>query len=269
MIGQEKLKEKLNKYKILPKFIIFEGILGSGKKSLFLELAKKYKLNPIILSTQIEDINFILDTNKNTKNNLFYIDKGETINILTQNKLLKITEEIENNYIILGVNDRNKLLDTILSRAIIFKFGRYYNSDYEIYLKDKYDENTNYYSLYPNLYYVNKYNLKEINKLNENIERLLNENVKLKEALKIYNFIKIYEDDLLIFLLENNVKKIFMNEISKIDVNFKDITKYATYITLINNLGTLLKTNNLYNRNYIYETFLINLKEGMLCQLMN
>lgn len=265
MIGQEELQRKLNKYEILPKFIIFEGILGSGKKTLFLELAKKYKLNPIILSTQIEDINFILDTNKNTKNNLFYIDKGETINVLTQNKLLKVTEEIENNYIILGIDNKDKLLDTVLSRATIFKFGRYYNSDYETYLKNKYDKNTNYYSLYPNLYYTNKYDLTEINKLNENIKRLLNENVKVKEALKIYNFIKNYEDDLLIFLLENNAREILMNEISKREANFKTVSKYATYITFINNLETLLKSNNLYNRNYIYETFIINLKEGTLC----
>ena len=157
IVGQEKLINKLNNLQELPRFIIFNGLKGCGKKTLGNWLAKKFNYEFTIVSNKIDDIREMIDISNDTQEHvIFYIDNGNQMSINALNSLLKITEETPNHiHIILGVENKELIIPTLLSRATIYNFEEYGYYDFKEYLQDDFDCRIDYEMLYPNFSYLN------------------------------------------------------------------------------------------------------------------
>lgn len=158
MIGQRKLINLLNNLNELPRFIILNGINGCGKKTLGKEISKKFKYELVFISNKIDEIREMIDFSNETQEHIiYYIDNGNQMSLNALNSLLKITEETPNNvHIILGVENKELLLPTLLSRAIVWNFEEYSYSDFKDYLQEDFDSKVDYKAIYPNLSYLEK-----------------------------------------------------------------------------------------------------------------
>lgn len=131
MIGQEKLLDDIQVLidrKTYPRFSIFIGPKGSGKKTLAKEVS--YRLGTY--TVQLPDVK--VDTIRSMISNaykipytyLYIIPDIENMSLAAKNALLKVTEEPPNDaYFIMTAQDSNTLLSTIKSRGTIFHMNSY------------------------------------------------------------------------------------------------------------------------------------------------
>jgi len=135
MIGQKELKADLkalierNKY---PRFSIFIGQTGSGRKTLAKEIAKKLELQVVQLpDVKVDTIrSMISEAYKIPYKYLYIIPNAENMSLAAKNAILKVTEEPPNNaYFVMTVQDESQLLDTIKSRGTIFHMNTYTPSE--------------------------------------------------------------------------------------------------------------------------------------------
>lgn len=243
MIGQTKLINKLNNLSELPRFMIFNGSVGCGKKTLGEEISKKFNYDFILLSNKIDEIRFMIETSYiNGANIIYYIDNGNQMSINALNSLLKITEETPNNvHIILGVENKDLILPTLISRADLWNFEDYSYNDFKDYLQDDFDSKIDYKLIYPNLSYLKN----DINGILDFCINILN-NVDYKNLDKYTSKIKIKTNDKgydlkqVLWILENLCL---------------DREKYE-YINIINEANKNL-LNNVFNKKYIFEGILL------------
>lgn len=131
MIGQKNLHqriEKLLKNNTFPRFSIFTGPKGSGRKTLVQEVIKSLTDGLYVESgVKVEDIrNLIADAYKVHSLAVYFIPDADNMSNAAKNALLKVTEEPPNNaYFILTLEDENNTLETIRSRASTFHMDRY------------------------------------------------------------------------------------------------------------------------------------------------
>lgn len=253
MIGQINIKRKLNKYNDLPRFIIFEGPKGCGKKTLAKELANKYSLNYISIGLKLDDILSMIKIAKDTTNNLFYIDNGNDLSLVSENTLLKITEELPNdNHIILACETSILLLPTIISRGELFRFEDYKEDDFKEYLGDKYDNQFRYSLIYPNLSYLSVIDNTNAKKLYEICDTLTTFNV-INEK-NIFNCISIANTFNLNQFLYSLEKTCHHKMLTSIRSNDKIImTKVLKIMEIVSSVRRLLLESLVYNRNYIMD----------------
>ncbi len=135
MIGQKELRADLmalierDKY---PRFSIFVGQIGSGRKTLAKEMAKKLNLQVVQLpDVKVDTIrSMIAEAYKIPYKYLYIIPKSENMSLAAKNAILKVTEEPPNNaYFVMTVQDESQLLDTIKSRGTIFHMNPYTPSE--------------------------------------------------------------------------------------------------------------------------------------------
>ena len=131
MIGQHNLQsriEQLIENHTFPRFSIFVGPKGSGKKT----FAKfiKYKFRDALLADvgigvdAVRDI--ISNAYKSTRPIIYLIADADNMSNAAKNALLKVTEEPPNNaYFIMTLEDENNTLETIRSRGTVFHMDRY------------------------------------------------------------------------------------------------------------------------------------------------
>ena len=126
MIGQERLIEQLKSYsyKSFPRSLMLVGPKGSGKHTLAEEIGNMLNLT----ITDITD-NLSLDTieliNRQLSPYLYLIDMSK-LNERKQNIILKFIEEPTNNtHLILLVDNKNKLLETITNRCVVYELAPY------------------------------------------------------------------------------------------------------------------------------------------------
>lgn len=144
MIGQTQLQSRIwklvndNKF---PRFSIFVGPRGSGKKTFCRELIKSitdglYEECGI----KVDEIRQLIDdAYKIHSTAVYFIPDADNMSNAAKNALLKVTEEPPNNaYFIMTLEDENNTLDTIKSRATIFHMDRYAPDEIEAYFKQKY-----------------------------------------------------------------------------------------------------------------------------------
>lgn len=131
MIGQELLRADLmalierEKY---PRFAIFVGQTGSGRKTLAKEVAKKMNLHIVQLpDVKVDTIrSMISDAYKIPYEYLYIIPNTENMSLAAKNAILKVTEEPPNNaYFVMTVQNESQLLDTIKSRGMVFHMDTY------------------------------------------------------------------------------------------------------------------------------------------------
>jgi len=137
MVGQTKLlkyTEEMVRNDKFPRFSIFVGERGSEKND-FAPYIAGYMCADYIRAcdVKIDTIRELIEQSYKVRGiTVISIPDADTMSVPAKNALLKITEEPPNNaYIIMTLEDVNNTLDTIKSRASIFRLEQY--KRYEIY----------------------------------------------------------------------------------------------------------------------------------------
>lgn len=147
MIGQRLLQsriEQLVKNRAFPRFSIFVGPKGSGKKTFVAELAGQMLVNYVrAFDVKIDTIRQIIaEAYKVVSPTLYFIPDADNMSNAAKNALLKVTEEPPNNaYFIMTLEDENNTLETIRSRGTIFRMSPYKANEIGTYFYDKYHAN--------------------------------------------------------------------------------------------------------------------------------
>lgn len=152
MIGQHNLQsriEQLIQNRTFPRFSIFVGPAGSGKKTFARELRNKFNnwrvISDYVNVYQLPDVKIdtirtmIGQSYKNVYTTLYIIADADNMSSAAKNALLKVVEEPPNEaYFIMTLEDETNTLDTIRSRATVFRMDRYTPNEISCYCFDKY-----------------------------------------------------------------------------------------------------------------------------------
>lgn len=144
MIGQIELQKQIQQLvdnNTFPRFSIFVGPRGSGKKTFVHEVIKSLTDGLYVeCGIKVDDVrNLIVDAYKVHSTAVFFIPDADKMSTIAMNALLKVTEEPPNNaFIIMTLEDENNTLDTIRSRATTFHMNRYTPNEIVEYAKSKY-----------------------------------------------------------------------------------------------------------------------------------
>lgn len=137
MIGQHNLQsriEQLIENGTFPRFSIFVGPRGSGKKTLLLEMFEGIYLE----DNKVESVRKMIEMVYKIGNRTFIMPDADSMSVAAKNALLKVIEECPNdNYFIMTLEDENNTLETIRSRGTVFHMDRYTPDEIEQYA-DKY-----------------------------------------------------------------------------------------------------------------------------------
>lgn len=125
MIGQQHLQsqiEQLIDNGTFPRFSIFIGPRGSGKKTLLLEMFEGIYLE----DNKVDSVRKMIEMVYKVGNRTFIMPDADTMSNAAKNALLKVIEECPNdNYFIMTLEDENNTLETIRSRGTVFHMDRY------------------------------------------------------------------------------------------------------------------------------------------------
>lgn len=129
MIGQTKLQATLDKYvdSGFPRFSIFYGPSGSGRKTLVRQLAKKLGATLVVADTKVDSIREVISlAYKQSEPTLYLIPEADKMSPSAKNALLKITEEPPRKaYFVMTILDLANTLDTLKSRGAVFAVDQY------------------------------------------------------------------------------------------------------------------------------------------------
>ena len=141
MIGQRKLLSKINSFTIdtFPRSSLLIAEKGMGKHTLI-----KY-INENILHLPLLDItetlsSELIDQIYRNPNPYIYIINLSDMTEKEQNIMLKFIEEpLNNSFIILLAENQSMVLDTIISRCVVFEFENYSKDELKTFVSDKDD----------------------------------------------------------------------------------------------------------------------------------
>jgi len=140
MIGQIKLQEKINKViDSYPRFSLFVGPKGSGKKTLVKYVCDKLGLRIITFGTSIDDVREAIELAYSQREPICYLfADADGMSVTAKNGLLKITEEPpENAYFVMTLQSMSNTLGTIESRGTLFNLDPYTQDELISYRKYK------------------------------------------------------------------------------------------------------------------------------------
>ena len=125
MIGQRYLLERINgqvERGRFPRFAIFIGEKGSGKKCLASTIADYLKYPISFVDTKVDSIREVINTAYKVDAPIIYvITDCDNMSSAAANALLKVTEEPPRNaYFILTCENEENLLQTIRSRGVTY-----------------------------------------------------------------------------------------------------------------------------------------------------
>lgn len=138
MIGQEQLRATIHDliaHNNFPRFALIVGPVGSGKKTLIQE----YFDGTYASDNSADSVREIVNLTYKLNNHLFIFTDIDTMSLAAKNALLKVVEECPNNnsFIMTAENESN-VLETILSRAVIFHMEEYTPEELSKYHAQKY-----------------------------------------------------------------------------------------------------------------------------------
>ncbi len=148
MVGQQHLQSQIKQLidnGTFPRFSIFVGPKGSGKKTFVREVIIKEITDGLYeeCGIKVDDVrNLISDAYKIHSTAVYFIPDADNMSPAAKNALLKVTEEPPNNaYFIMTLEDENNTLETIRSRGTVFHMDRYAPNDIGCYFYEKYPDN--------------------------------------------------------------------------------------------------------------------------------
>jgi len=138
MIGQKNLLKRIEDTPAckFARFIILEGLKGSGRKLIAEQIAKKLKAQFIICGIKIDDVReAITIAYKQTEPTVFVFPDCDSMSMEAKNSLLKMAEEpARKSYIIMTVQSRATLPETLISRGYIAVMENYSSYELEEYI---------------------------------------------------------------------------------------------------------------------------------------
>lgn len=149
MIGQRYLLERINgqvERDRFPRFAIFIGERGSGKKCLASTIADYLKYPISFVDTKVDSIREVIDTAYKVDAPIIYVIADcDNMSNAAANALLKVTEEPPRNaYFILTCENEENLLQTIRSRGVTYMLEPYSYEDKCDYIDYQGSENQRY-----------------------------------------------------------------------------------------------------------------------------
>lgn len=136
MIGQQHLQSQIKQLidnDTFPRFSIFVGPKGSGKKTLLLEMFEGIYLE----DNKVDSVRKMIEMVYKVGNRTFIMPDADTMSVAAKNALLKVIEECPNdNYFIMTLEDENNTLETIRSRGTVFHMDRYTPNEIYQYAKE-------------------------------------------------------------------------------------------------------------------------------------
>jgi len=141
VIGQKRILADL---KVLgarfPRFSIFVGPVGSGRKLIAQRVAKQLHANLVIIETRVDAIREAINMAYKQKNPVVYlIPDADNMNSAAKNALLKVTEEPPRQaYFIMTLTDIRNTLPTLTSRGAVFHLAPYTEQELREYA-ERYD----------------------------------------------------------------------------------------------------------------------------------
>lgn len=142
MIGQRYLLERINgqvERGRFPRFAIFIGEKGSGKKCLASTIADYLKYPISFVDTKVDSIREVIDTAYTVDMPIIYVIADcDNISNAASNALLKVIEEPPHNaYFILTCENEENILQTIRSRGVTYMLEPYTYEDKCDYIEEK------------------------------------------------------------------------------------------------------------------------------------
>jgi DNA polymerase III delta prime subunit len=122
-----------------PRFSIFVGGYGFGKKVLSDYVSRKLGANFVPCGTKADEVrDIIYNSYTVTEKTLYMFFDCDDMSVNSKNALLKVTEEPPNDsYFIMTVQDISTVLSTIISRATVFYMEPYSIKDIEDFINHK------------------------------------------------------------------------------------------------------------------------------------
>ena len=128
MIGQKKILADLEVLGAkFPRFSIFVGPVGSGRKLIAQKVAKQLQADLVILEIKVDAIREAIDmAYKQRRPVIYLIPDADNMNSAAKNALLKVTEEPPRQaYFIMTLTDIENTLPTLISRGTVFHLAPY------------------------------------------------------------------------------------------------------------------------------------------------
>lgn len=210
MKGAIEFVDKYSSFNDFPNPILIEGLEGSGKHYLIKYIAKKFNVEPIDITSNI-DKDFIIDFQQYPIASLFIINVYE-LSISKQNALLKILEEPPktHHFILLSLDSkRTGVLDTIKNRCLNYTIGNFIKEDLEHFLPN--DLPDNWKDLIVNVSSTPGDVIKFLKEPREKLLSTVELATKMIDKIKIANFPNV---------LKISDKIAYKNEKDKIDLEF-------------------------------------------------
>ena len=140
--GQTKLLDKINhlvEFGRFPRFSIFVGNIGSGKKLISDYVAKQIGANFVPCDIKADSVREVIYNSYTvTEKTLYMFFDCDGMSVTSKNALLKVTEEPPNDsYFIMTVQDINSVLGTIVSRGTVFYLDPYTQTDLQNFINEK------------------------------------------------------------------------------------------------------------------------------------
>lgn len=132
MIGQDNLKKAFKARDEFPPLIVLIGADGCGKTTAARYIANEASAKAFYISgNKIDEVRETVEQAYSQVANVFYFFKNaQDMTMQAQNVLLKLTEEPPHKAkVIISVNDKSNILLTLLSRAFVYNFMPYSNTE--------------------------------------------------------------------------------------------------------------------------------------------
>ena len=134
MIGQRYLQSRIHsmvRLGKLPRFIIFVGEFGSGRRTFTKWLADDLGAQFVEVGRGVDEVREAIATSYKVSDKiLYFFADADNMSNASKHSLLKVTEEPPMNaYFVLSVSDTARLFDTIVSRASVFNMESYSTSE--------------------------------------------------------------------------------------------------------------------------------------------
>lgn len=133
MIGQRCVQQQIKsaiESKSLARFIILVGERGSGRKTLAKNISKWIKADYAEVEKGIDAIRDVIENSYKITKEIIYVLDGDSMSPSAKSSLLKVTEEPPNNArFVLTITDLSQTLDTLISRACVYRMDNYTPSD--------------------------------------------------------------------------------------------------------------------------------------------
>ena len=263
MIGQRCVQAQIKsamERKALARFIILVGDTGSGRKTLAKEMSKWLGVECIIVDKGVDAIREVIEQSYKLSEEVVYVLDGDNMSQAAKSALLKVTEEPPNKVrFVLTIRSLNQTLDTLTSRACIFRMDNYTKQDiaafagvedwrYENFCTNKYEVDL-----------VKGYGVKEFT----DFVQLAVDNIDIvsgSNAMKMGSKIAFTPSDdgydMKIFL--QAFRTVCMSRVQESD-DYRDKAKYLEWINVTTKKIADLSTSTL-NKQSLFDMWLFNIR---------